>query len=122
LDTERAGIMRALNRYQDAYREMSVKALQAVYPSLPRETGQQLDRAFRRDCRSYDLTFGNMQVALAADDPTSATVNVRSTYTCQPKSAQAAQPQTVQDIFLLRKVGGEWLIDSAGTTDTNRRR
>jgi serine/threonine protein kinase len=122
LDGERPGILRALNRYQDAYRQMKVEALKNVYPSLPRETGQQLDRAFRRDCRAYDVTFLNPQVSLVADDPTAATVTVRTTYTCQPKSAQAAQPQTVQDVFQLRKVSGEWLIDSAGTMDTNRRR
>ena len=122
LDGERPGILRALNRYQDANRQMKVDALKNVYPSLPRETGQQLDRAFRRDCRAYDVTFLNPQVSLVADDPTAATVTVRTTYTCQPKSAQAAQPQTVQDVFQLRKVSGEWLIDSAGTMDTNRRR
>jgi predicted Ser/Thr protein kinase len=121
LDGERPGILRALNRYQDAYREKSVKALQAVYPSLPRETGQRLDKNFR-DCRAYDVTFGNMQVALAADDPTAATVTVRTTYQCQPKTGQAPEPQAVQDIFILRKVGGEWLIDSTGMMDTARRR
>jgi predicted Ser/Thr protein kinase/tetratricopeptide (TPR) repeat protein len=122
LDAERPGILRALNRYQDAYRQMKVEALKNVYPSLPRETGQQLDRAFRRDCRAYDVTFLNPQLSLVADDPTAATVTVRTTYTCQPKSAQAAQPQTVQDVFQLRKISGEWLIDSAGTMDTNRSR
>jgi hypothetical protein len=122
LDAERPGILRALNRYQDAYREMKVEALKNVYPSLPRETGQALERTFRRDCRAYEVTFLNPQFLLASDDPTAATVTVRSTYTCQPKSAQAAQPQTVQDVFQLRKVSGEWLIESAGSMDSNRRR
>jgi serine/threonine-protein kinase len=121
LDRERPGILATLNRYQAAYRERSVKALAAVYPSIPRETRQALDRAFTRDCRDYDVTFGNMLLALNADDPTYATVTVRSTYTCQPKGAQAAQPQSIQELFVLRKLGDGWLIDSAGVMDTNRR-
>jgi serine/threonine-protein kinase len=121
IEVERSGILRALTRYQDAYRGRSVKDLQTVYPSLPRETGQRLDRQFR-DCRDYDVTFGNMQLSFSPDDPTSATVTVRTTYTCQPRTGQSAQPQAVQDIFLLRKVAGEWLIDSAGMMDTAKRR
>ena len=120
LDAERSGIMRALTRYQDAYRERSVKLLRDVYPSLPRETGQKLDRSFN-DCRAYEVSFLNPQVALAPDDPTSATVNVRSTYTCQPRSRQPAQPASVQDVFLLRKLGDAWLIENAGVMDTGRR-
>ena len=112
--------MRALTRYQDAYRERSVKLLRDVYPSLPRETGQRLDRSFN-DCRAYEVSFLNPQVALAPDDPTSATVNVRSTYTCQPRSRQPAQPASVQDVFLLRKLGDAWLIENAGVMDTGRR-
>jgi eukaryotic-like serine/threonine-protein kinase len=121
LDRERPGILQALNRYQSAYRERSVKSLSAVYPSLPRETRQALDRAFSRDCRDYDVTFGNMQLALNADDPTYATVTVRTIYTCQPKTAQAARPEAVQELFVLRKLGDGWLIDSAGTMDSARR-
>ena len=121
LDRERPGILQALNRYQSAYRERSVKSLVSVYPSLPRETRQALDRAFSRDCRDYDVTFGNMQLAVDADDPTYATVTVRTVYTCQPKTAQAARPEAVQELFVLRKLGDGWLIDSAGTMDTARR-
>ena len=53
---------------------------------------------------------------------TAATVTVRTTYQCQPKTGQAPEPQAVQDIFMLRKVGGEWLIDSTGMMDNARRR
>ena len=89
-----------------------MKSLVAVYPSLPRESRQALERAFGRDCRDYDVTFGNIELALSPEDPTYATVTVRSIYTCQPKTAQAAQPQVVQDFFVLRKLGDGWLIDS----------
>ena len=121
LERERPGILQTLTRYQDAYRERNVKSLVAVYPGLPRESRQALERAFGRDCRDYDVTFGNLQLALNAEDPTYATVTVRSVYTCQPKTAQAAQPQAVQDVFVLRKLGDGWLIDSIGTMDAGRR-
>ena len=121
LDRERAGILQALTRYQSAYRERSIQALAAIYPSIPRETRQRLERTFTRDCRDYDVTFGNMQPALN-DDPTYATVTVRTTYTCQPKGAQAAQQASVQELFVLRKLGDAWLIESAGTMDAPRPR
>jgi formylglycine-generating enzyme required for sulfatase activity len=121
LDAERAGILSAMTRYQDAYRAKSLKDLRAVYPSLPREAGQSLDRQFRA-CRAFDVTFGNMQVALEVDDPTAATVRVRTTYTCQPPTSQARQSQTVEDVFVLRKVGGGWLIDRTGRMDSAVRR
>jgi hypothetical protein len=119
-DAERPGIMAALGRYQEAYRQRSVELLRKVYPSLPRETGQRLDRSFD-NCLAYDVTFLSPTVALGADDPTKATVNVRSTYTCQPKSRQPQQAATVQEVFQLQKFGGQWLIDSAGVMDTGRR-
>ena len=121
LDRERAGILQALTRYQSAYRERSIQSLLAVYPSIPRETRQKLEKTFTRDCRDYDVTFGNMQPALN-DDPTYATVTVRTTYSCQPKGAQAAQQASVQELFVLRKLGDAWLIESAGTMDAPRPR
>jgi serine/threonine-protein kinase len=121
LERERPGILQALSRYQSAYRERNVKSLVAVYPGLPREARQALERAFGKDCRDYDVTFGNLQLALNEEDPTYATVTVRSVYTCQPKTAQAAQPQAVQDVFVLRKIGDGWLIDSVGTMQGGRR-
>jgi len=120
LDTERPLIMRALNRYLDAYRERDVEALKKVYPSLPRETGQAIGRQFR-DCQSYDATFLSTEV-LMGEDPNSATVNARTTYTCQPKTRQPPQPQTIQESFRLRKFAGDWLIDGTSTADSNRRR
>jgi hypothetical protein len=120
LEQERAGIMRALNRYQDAYRERSVKALQSIYPSIPREARQKLDRTFK-ECRAYDVSLLNPQLALGADDPTSATVTTRSTYTCQPRSAQGAEAVSGQEVFLLRKYGDAWLVDRAMLDTTVRR-
>jgi tetratricopeptide (TPR) repeat protein len=120
LERERAGILRALNRYQYAYRERNVKLLLDVFPGLPREDQQKLERAFR-DCRDFDVTFGAMQTALDAENPTLATVTVRTIYTCQPKTAQAAQPQAVLDVFAMRKIDDGWLIDSTGMMNAGRR-
>jgi serine/threonine-protein kinase len=120
LDNERAGIVRALTDYQQAYRSMNVDALRKVYPNLTREAGQDLAKAFRQ-CRLYDVTFGNMDVALAGDPPTTATVTVQSEYLCQPKTAQQAVPQKVEDIFRLQKVAGAWVIDRIAMADSRRR-
>jgi serine/threonine protein kinase len=113
LDVERAGILGAIGRYQNAYRERSVKALKAVYPGLPREMEQQLGRAFSRDCRAYDFAYLNPSVAFTPDDPTAATVTALTTYTCQPRSGQAAAGVSGQEVFMMRKAGDTWVIERA---------
>jgi tetratricopeptide (TPR) repeat protein len=120
-DREGPGILQTLTRYQTAHRERSVKALLDVYPSLPRERRQALERSFTRDCRDYDASLGNPQLAMNKNDPTFATVTARATYTCQPKTAQPAQSQSFQEVFMLRKLGDRWLIESSAT-DTTRPR
>ncbi len=121
-DRERPEILRALNRYQSAFKGRSLDALVEVYPKLPRESKQKLDRAFKRDCRDYDVTFGGTPtVAIVKDDPTSATVTVLTTYTCQPKTRQQAQPESMQEVFALRKWGDVWQIDTIYTNTTRQR-
>jgi hypothetical protein len=121
IDGERAGILRALNRYQDAYRLRSVKALEEAYANLGREARQDLERQFK-ECRSFDLSFGNLNVSLSTDDPTAATVNVLSTYQCQPRTGQKPISYDQQDVFQLRKVSGEWVIERTGAMNSGRRR
>ena len=99
---------------------MSVKALEAVYPSLPRETKQALDKAFKRDCKGFDVTFLNMQISPVLGDPNQANVTVRTIYTCQPKTGQTPPSEPVSDFFQLRKVGDEWSIDNRGMMDSKR--
>ncbi len=106
--------MQALEQYRNAYHSLDIEALVKVYPTLPREMRQSLERAFKRDCRDYDVTFGNM-IPLLGDDPTIATVSVRGTYTCTPKSRQAPTTQSVQEVFQLRKFGNAWVIEKLGT-------
>ena len=105
--------MRAMGRYQDAYRSRDVDALKAAYPRLPREAEQQLRRAFSRECGAYDVGFLNLQFSMNPDDPTSATATALSTYTCQPRTGQKANIVSGQEAFLLRKVGDAWVIDRA---------
>lgn len=111
--------MRAVNRYADAYKEMNVDALKKIFPSLPRETSQAIASQFR-NCLSYDATF--LSTELLVGNESSATVNARTTYTCQPKTRQKPQPQTVVESFQLRKLGDEWFIDQILTGDPNKRR
>ena len=99
-------------RYQRAYRDRSVKAVQSVFPDLGREASQRLERTFR-DCSAYDFSYLNPQFSMSSDDPSTATMRTLSTYTCQPRSAQAAQTVSGQEIFVFRKVGDDWLIESA---------
>ena len=110
---ERPGIMHALQQYQDAYSARSLTALRAVYPTLPQETSQRLDRQFR-GCRAYDVSFANnsMTLDLGSNDPTVATVTIQTTYLCQPAATnQVPDQRTVRHVFSLRKTDGEWLIE-----------
>jgi hypothetical protein len=112
IEIERAGLVRAMNRLQDAYRERNMKALKAVFPTLPREMEQSLNRSFDKDCRVYDFSYLNPRFALT-DDPTSATVTALTTYTCQPRSRQADQVISGQEVFMMRKAGDVWLVERA---------
>jgi serine/threonine protein kinase len=120
LDAERDGILLTLRLYQEAYRERSVDALARVFPSLPREERQRLERNFR-DCRDYDAAFINPQ-PLMGDDPTAATVNVRFIYTCTPRSGQGPQQAPVDEVFQLRKLGDGWVIERLGSMNAGRLR
>jgi hypothetical protein len=115
---EQPGIMRALQRYQDAHSAMSVTALREVYPTLPEETNQRLVAQFR-GCRAYDVSFGNDKtVALDPKDPTTATVTTQAAYVCvapQPTNRIPDQ-RTVRNVFSLRKTAGLWLIERVEET------
>lgn len=113
LEREGAGIVAAMKRYEGAYRAMNVRAIGEIYPSLPREERQTLERNFR-NCRSYDVAFANLKPSFG-DDETQATVTVSTTYVCTPKTGQPPAADAVQDVFTLRKIGESWIIESRGT-------
>jgi serine/threonine protein kinase len=120
VDREGPGILRALKRYEDAYEKMNVDAIAEVYTGLLRETSQDLKRQFQ-NCRAYDVTFANTDVTIG-NDPTAATVSVRTTYTCTPKSRQEPLAYTSSEVFKLRKVRSEWFIEERGSLDSGTRR
>ena len=109
-----------LNRYRFAYRERDVDSIKKVYPSLPREEGQRLDKNFR-NCSSVDVSFADVQASPLAQDATTALVTARSTYICQPKVRAPALEQSQDDVFRLRKVNDVWLIENMGSMDSRRR-
>jgi hypothetical protein len=98
-----------------------IPELLQVFPALPRETSQSLDRAFK-DCRAYDVSFGQIQFLIDPNDATAAQVIAESTYTCQPRTGQKAVPATQRDIFVLRKKSDSWIFDSTGSIDQSRTR
>jgi hypothetical protein len=118
LEAERSGIRRALALFQTAHTEKSVKLLKSIFPAVPGETAESFEDMFK-DCRTYTVDFANMRISLL-DEPTLATVRVRSTYTCQPKNGQRAQVATLEDLFDLEKVEGAWLIIRMGAMDGSR--
>ena len=109
-----------MGRYQDAYRELSVDSLLTVYPRMPRERQQRLKKDFDQ-VRECDVRFLNPQVLHAANDPTAATVTVRTTYSCQPKSRQPVQSYSVDEFFQVRNLSGRWMIENTGVMDAGKR-
>jgi hypothetical protein len=116
LDRERPGLIAALGRFQAAYRDRDINAVIQVYPSLQREARQALQRSFE-NCRVYDVQFDDMRFLIDPSEPTTAQVNVRSTYTCTPRTGQRPVSAPQQDVFTLRKRAEVWLIEKTGRVD-----
>jgi serine/threonine-protein kinase len=112
VEAERPRVVAAMSEYRTAYRNRDLAGVTRVFPGLPQATRQTMQRAFA-DCVVYDVTFGNMQVALDGADPTQAQVDVRSTHTCTPNSGGRQTTTSQHDLFKLRKNGDAWQIDSA---------
>lgn len=113
-------MLRALTLYQEAYAARSIKALESVFPTIPREDRQATEKRLR-NCRAYDVAILNPQYLFNPDDPSSGTVNARVNYTCQPPTAQPPLTETTQQTFVLRNAGDGWLIERV-LTDLQRAR
>ena len=87
---ERPRIEAAMGEYRTAYRNRNLAGVVEVFPELPAETRRAMERAFT-NCLVYEVTFDVMNVTLAAADPNSAEVDLRSTHECTPNSGG---PQT----------------------------
>jgi hypothetical protein len=116
LERERGGIVAALGRFQAAYRDRDINELLQVFPSLQREARQSLERAFR-ECRAYDVGFGEMEVLVNPADATAAQVTVQSTYSCTVRTGQRPQVAAQRDVFVLRKRAGTWIIERTGSVN-----
>ena len=101
-----------MGRFRTAYRNRDLDGVAGVFPKLPRETRQTMQRAFNT-CLVYEVTFAGMEVAMNPTDDTLAQVNVSSTHTCTPNSGARQTTTTQRDVFTLRKSGDTWLIDAA---------
>jgi ketosteroid isomerase-like protein len=110
LEQERPGIEAAMGRFRTAYRNRNLEGVAAVFPALPAETGQAMQRAFD-DCLVYEVTFADMQVEVNLSDASLAQVDVSSTHVCTPNSGGRQTTTTQHDLFTLRKNGNEWRID-----------
>ena len=112
LEQERPGIEAAMERFRTAYRNRNLEGVAAVFPALPAETEQAMQRAFD-DCLVYEVTFADMQVEMNPTDATLAHVDVSSTHVCTPSSGGRQTTTAQHDLFTLGKDGDEWHIDSA---------
>ena len=116
LEKERPGLVAALGRFQAAYRDRDINAVLQIYPALQREARQALQRSFD-NCRAYDVQFDDMRFLIDPAEPTTAQVNVRSTYVCTPRTGQRAVSAAQRDVFTLRKRGDLWVIENTGRVD-----
>ncbi len=112
LERERPGIEAAMGRFRTAYRNRNLEGVTEVFPTLPPATGQAMQRSFD-NCLLYEVTFADMQVEMNPTDATLAHVDVRSTHTCTPNSGGRQTTTAQRDVFVLRKSGDTWRIDSA---------
>ncbi len=112
MEQERPGIEAVMERFRTAYRNRNLEGVAEVFPTLPRETRQTMQRSFS-NCLVYEVTFADMQVEINPADATLAQVDVRSTHTCTPNSGGRQTTTAQRDVYTLRKSGATWLIDSA---------
>ena len=112
LERELPGIEEAMGRFRTAYRNRNLEGVTEVFPTLPGETRQAMQRSFS-DCLVYEVTFADMRVELEPTDATQAQVDVRSTHICTPNSGGRQITTGQHDVFTLRKSGDGWRIDSA---------
>ena len=112
LEQERPGIEAAMEIFRTSYRNRNLEGVTEVFPTLPRETGQAMQRSFD-DCLVYEVSFADMQVEMDPTDAALAQVDVSSTHTCTPNSGGRQTTTAQSDVFTLRKSGDEWRIDSA---------
>lgn len=109
LERERPAIEAAMERFRMGYRNRSLAAVTAAFPTLPRQTRQAMESTFS-NCVVYEVTFDAVQVQIPPTDETTAQVNVSSTHTCTPESGGGQTTTRERDTYTLRKNGDAWVI------------
>ncbi len=105
---ETVNVLRTLQRYRAAYEALDAKAVAAVYPAVNVSTLQAAFGEFSK--MTYDLSVAVNGVVIAADG-LSASVDASETIRPVAKSVRV-DPRTGTVLFLLRKAGGDWTIQS----------
>jgi hypothetical protein len=101
-------ILRTLQRYRAAYAALDARAVAAVYPELDVSSLQDAFDGFSKI--TYDLRVAVDGVVIAADGQT-ASVNASETMRPVTKIGRA-EPRIGAVLFLLKKTGGDWSIQS----------
>lgn len=109
LERERPGIEAAMERFRMGYRNRSLGAVAAAFPTLPRQTRQAMERTFT-NCVVYEVTFDAVQVQIPPTDEATAQVDVSSTHTCTPQSGGGQTTTQERETYTLRKDGDAWVI------------
>jgi serine/threonine-protein kinase len=110
LEVELPAIQAAMERFRVGYRNRDMNAVLAAFPQLPRDLRQTMGRTFD-NCIIYEVTFDQMNVALAPADATVAEADVRSTHTCTPQSGGRETKVTQHELYTLRKNGEQWVLN-----------
>jgi hypothetical protein len=107
-----------MERFRSAYRNRDLDGVVAVFPSLPRDLRQNMQRAFA-SCVVYEVVFSNMQLELNPE-ATQAEVDARSAHTCTPNSNERQTTTSRDDVFTLQRQGDNWLIASVAAAAPER--
>jgi len=105
---ETVHVLRALQRYRAAYEALDARAVAAVYPEVNVSSLQAAFGEFSK--MTYDLSVAVNGVVIAADGQT-ASVSASETMRPVTKSVRV-DPRTATVLFLLRKTGADWTIQS----------
>jgi len=105
---ETAQVLRTLQRYKAAYEALDAKAVAAVYPEVNVSSLQTAFGEFSK--MTYDLWVAVGGVVIAGDGQTA---SATATETIRPVAKSVrVEPRTGTVLFLLRKTGGDWTIQS----------
>jgi len=111
LEVERPAIEAAMERFRVGYRNRDMDAVLAAFPELPAPVRQTMQRSFD-SCIVYEVTFDQMNVALAPADAGVAEADVRSTHTCTPQSGGRQTTALQHEVYRLRKSGEGWVLSA----------